>query len=319
MTFQGMDSEIVRAYGRRLVVEADDAISRVEAIRNEMDTIRWTGPDQRLAWNNLVDVLGPLVREIEGIRVVGETVQANADDQDRCSDAQASGSTEAQYEMCREGSPRGEIANYLRALERVPKGKFGVVCLGGDPPRYVVLLRGVSDRISPSNQDWAGAAAAATDLSDPYSAAVAKVLDSLPPGAEVMMVAHSQGGMAAVNASAMTSANVQDIVSIGTGGYKLDHLPSDVNLTAIENSGDLVPAVIRVGQFVSDPISAASELIGSTPDNVNQYMFSDGRINPLHGFGASHDIETYIAYVEREGFYNKEFAGDFESITYYDG
>lgn len=52
------------------------------------------------------------------------------------------------------------------------------------------------------------AAAAAAESSDPYSVAVAKVLDSLPEGAEVMMVAHSQGGIAAVNASTMTTARM---------------------------------------------------------------------------------------------------------------
>lgn len=129
-------------------------------------------------------------------------------------------------------------------------GDVAVVTLVGKPPRYVVLLPGIH-RILPGAdvQDGQGAARALLAATSAYTRAVGRALDAagVPVGAAVLLVGHSQGGIAAMDLAGDPGFNgprvrVTHVVAAGSPiTDKAVVAGSGTRVLSLENSHDLVP------------------------------------------------------------------------------
>ena len=122
-----------------------------------------------------------------------------------------------------------------------------------------------------------------TTTSDLGLAAAEKAMAAagIPPGAPVMLVGHSQGGMAAAHLAAdpdfQGGYDVQHVVTAGSPTAQVPHVPSNTQLLSLENSGDLVP--LTDGE--------------DNPDEPNRTtVVFDGRTGSI---GENHSMDTYAA------------------------
>lgn len=180
---------------------------------------------------------------------------------------------------CRaEDAPASSMAGYMEKLTKLEPGELQIVRIDGDPPRFVVLMKGI-DGFEPSNWD----SQHRTDLQGaafekfgsrhgPWAEAVKTALadamkDDIAAGRtpEVMLMGHSGGGIAAANLAADPSFNaalggdykVTDVVIAGSGVVeKLDTIPGQTNVLMLHHSTDFVANAIQ------NPDTAPSALRG---------------------------------------------------------
>jgi hypothetical protein len=159
-------------------------------------------------------------------------------------------------------APHSLADAYMRIQQLAP-GQVEVIPITGPDgvTRYLVLLRGVEPKpfdsgVNATVNSLQQAAKGSRQSSDAYSRAVlaAMVSAGVPPGAEVMLVGHSQGGITAMNLAADPRVNgtrglyrVSRVVTAGSPvGNKRVVPGSGTTVLSIENAGDIVPELDAV-------------------------------------------------------------------------
>jgi len=165
-------------------------------------------------------------------------------------------------------------------------GEIDIQRIGeGDDARYIVNL--------PGTDSWGDDPGDARDLTGnlqlvagqdtAYTRGIMEAMAAagIPPGAPVMLVGHSQGGMAAAHLAAdpdfQSGYDVQHVVTAGSPTAQVPHVPSNTQMLSLENSGDLVP--LTDGE--------------DNPDEPNRTtVVFDGRTGSI---GENHSMDTYSA------------------------
>lgn len=116
--------------------------------------------------------------------------------------------------------------------------------------RYVVLLRGMHTQFNPSVNNPAQAVKSSVQDQDAFSRAVAQAVQmaGVPAGSQIMVVGHSQGGIAAMNLAGNPDFNgpggryqVTNVVAAGSPiGNKVLPQGATTKALSIEHNGDLV-------------------------------------------------------------------------------
>lgn len=139
--------------------------------------------------------------------------------------------------------PAPTLADLYGRIASLAPGEMEVApVLGADGAvRYVVLLRGMEPSLNPTLNTPAQAVRSSRLPSDSYSRAVAAAMEraGVPPGSEVMLVGHSQGGITALNVAAAGAYRVTHVVV--AGAPIANKRAPDAQVLAIEHQGDLVP------------------------------------------------------------------------------
>ncbi|MCW2503589.1 MAG: hypothetical protein JWO79_1873 [Actinomycetia bacterium] len=167
------------------------------------------------------------------------------------------------------GGPDPSIHGLFARLGTLPRGEVEIVpVLGADGvPRYVVLLRGIDPAPNPTLNSAAQAVQTSDRRSDAYSRSVAAALRlaGVPPGAELMLVGHSQGGIAAMNLAADPRWHVTHVLAAGSP-ISNKRVPPGTRVLRVENRGDPVPLLDgdrESGAYVFGPPPRLSHLLSS--------------------------------------------------------
>lgn len=119
----------------------------------------------------------------------------------------------------------------------------------GDDVRYVVLLPGTDDMGTLPWTQGDDARDLGTNLrslggeSTVHTRGVEEAMRRAGVGADdpVLLVGHSQGGMAAAQIAAGGEFRVEQVLTLGSPLAQVEHLPAGVQVTSLENERDLVP------------------------------------------------------------------------------
>ncbi len=176
----------------------------------------------------------------------------------------------------------GSLQHDGRILVQTVRGPDGV-------ERYVVQLPGMQlgDPSFESPQDLPGAIRNTQLPDSSYTKAVQQAMRQagVPEGAEVMLVGHSQGGVAAMNLAQDPAFNggryrVTDVVAVGAPvDQKTVPYGSGTDVVTVTNDRDIVPALDGRGPGSPDPVVA-----GRTEIRV---------ISPGVGLRQSHGLDVY--------------------------
>jgi len=106
--------------------------------------------------------------------------------------------------------------------------------------RYLVLLRGMEPSLNPT-LNTPGQAVKSSRGADAHTRAVAAAMRraGVPPGAELMLAGHSQGGITAMNLAAAGGYRVTHVVTAGSP--IANKRAGRARVLALEHQGDLVP------------------------------------------------------------------------------
>lgn len=191
----------------------------------------------------------------------------------------ASGGATAWAAAAAGNSTAGEMStsSYLKELAALKPGEIALRDLGDG--KYVLLLRGMEVRSLGDNGPVQVGADYAGGLSS-YQVRIRALLDSLPDGSEVGVIAHSQGGLAA-----MEVADHEAITHLLVLGSPIDHksVPPGVHVLAVENRDDEVPyldawPLAETAEALSDPRRLAVSVLPLAPLTVPLYdsLVGDG-------------------------------------------
>ncbi|HEX3731593.1 MAG TPA: hypothetical protein VHU91_01515 [Mycobacteriales bacterium] len=147
------------------------------------------------------------------------------------------------------------LGGLLARLGTLKDGQVEVLRVGGGTSdRYVVLIRGVASLTGPSPNSMIDAIRGQAFGSSAHSSGVLSAMRKagIPPGSEVMLVGHSQGGITAMNLAADPRVNAfagglgyVRIVDVVAAGSPIDgkRIPAETRLLAMHNLGDVIPAL----------------------------------------------------------------------------
>jgi hypothetical protein len=145
------------------------------------------------------------------------------------------------------GDPLPAAPSLAQSYERIRylrPGEVEVVpVLGADGViRYLVLLRGMEPSLNRTVNTPPQAVRSSRLGADAYSRGITAALRTagIPPGSQLMLVGHSQGGAAAMNVAAGGPYRVTHVVTAGSPIANKRPAPG-VRVLAVENQGDLVP------------------------------------------------------------------------------
>ncbi len=143
-------------------------------------------------------------------------------------------------------APADGLAALLGVVDSVSDARhpstMALLRVSDHPPRYILCLPGL--------QDAAGADSAAADLPgalatltghSAYIRGAVSILTGLPPGSQVLLVGHSQGGMVAEAVGARGRVGNATISGVVTAGSPLLASSVPVPYLALENVSDPVP------------------------------------------------------------------------------
>lgn len=155
--------------------------------------------------------------------------------------------------------------------QRLKPGEFEILKVSDNPPRYIVNLRGIDWTLADPwqqehLQDLESAQRARLYGDDDYAARVKLEMQraGIPPGAEVMIVGHSYGAIAAMNiakdhtfnqpgndsSSGAYHVQVTHVMAAGAGLRDwVDDPPQGTNVMMVINRNDLVAQGVQVGDF----------------------------------------------------------------------
>ncbi len=155
--------------------------------------------------------------------------------------------------------PVRDLAGSLQGIAELPDrsgaGREDVIALtqlSGEPPRYRLELPGLSSVLPTANpMTLPGSVAAELSRSSAYSRGVQRALDlaGVPKGAQVFLVGHSEGGIAAVNLAADPAFNGRRcaVTHVVTAGAPVDGKPrpaaDTTSVLSLQNVHDLVPGL----------------------------------------------------------------------------
>ncbi len=182
-----------------------------------------------------------------------------------------------------DGSIRS-LSGYMDELSKLPEGTMRIIRIEGDPPRYVVLMKGIDGFERPLDSyrtDLADAVAERFSKGGAWGDAVKTALadamkDDIAAGKhpQVMLMGHSGGGIAAANLAADPSFNaaiggkynLTDVVIAGSGvADKIDRIPVGTNVLMLHHSTDVVANAIQnpaTAAAVGAPGLVRGEVVG---------------------------------------------------------
>jgi hypothetical protein len=140
---------------------------------------------------------------------------------------------------------RPTIGDLYTRLETLAPGEVELAAVTGADGvvRYVVLLRGMEPTLNPTVNTLGQAVKSSNRHVDAYSRAVSHAIAraGVPAGADLMLVGHSQGGIAAMNlAASLRGYRVSHVVTAGSPVAN-KALGAGTTVLRIENRGDPVP------------------------------------------------------------------------------
>lgn len=306
----GMNIEQVEELGRFLKQNGEALQQMATAIDSRVRSSSWTGPDaDRFGgdwWPKHRAQIAATAREIDGL---GQSALNNAAEQQRASGAggalSPAGGSGGVAPVCTVPDnisariPNGSHAatsEYLSEIQRLSPGEMAYRRVSdGPPPRYIVMLRGV-DLKSNGPNDPLNVVQDGIGMDSEYQRQIREMLSRLPADAEIGVIGHSQGGIAAVEV-AQGDHRIKDILTLGS---PVDEHPirKGVNHLSIVNSADYVPklepsAVLSAhlraaGQHgAADAVSDAGNIV-SQRNSINEISFS----TPSGSSGVKHGIMT---------------------------
>ena len=176
-----------------------------------------------------------------------------------------------------------DLAGWFSRVDAVPEGSIAVTALGNG--RWVVQLPGIhSFGPAPDPQDLPDAAQVLETGHSAYERSVvqALALACVPPGAQLMLVGHSQGGIVAAALArdpAVTSRwRVTHVVTAGSPVSRIP-VPAGTSLLEVDNDDDLVP-----------DLDAARSHDGDGGDRtVLRFHSEHGSVGADHGLAQSYE------------------------------
>lgn len=252
----GMNPAEVQQLGSALQAAAQELRAKQRLIDQVVHSAHWTGPDADLFvrrwWPEKRSRLQALATDLEGF---GQSALNNASEQLQVSSVAGGGamsgggnppafnSTDRDRNAIWKRIPDGSHAttsDYVSEITHLKPGEIAVRKVDdGPPPRYVVMLRGLDMGSSGSNDITSTLKDFSGHESD-YQREIRRVLGGLPPDAEIAMIGHSQGGIAAVEV-AQADDRIRDVLTLGSPIENRAIRPG-LNVLSIVNAYDPVPA-----------------------------------------------------------------------------
>lgn len=194
------------------------------------------------------------------------------------------------------------LAGYLEMIPKTPERcTIAKVDNGSGTPAYVVIVRGMELKSVGVNGAVEAGASVLTG-NDPYTQALKQaMLTEIPPGANVMLIGHSQGGAAVANLAADPSLNGRrfTVTHVVTAGSPSEgkQIPASTRVLRVENHDDFVP-----------------DLDGYRPTRGQKYEFTEGSSD-------DHAAKTYATEMKSKGFLTSGQYQEFAAGTdkYYSG
>ncbi|MCD9143158.1 hypothetical protein [Streptomyces albireticuli] len=189
----------------------------------------------------------------------------------------------------------GGVTGHLRNLAAIGNDGRMIVQRVKAPDgvtRYVVLLPGMALGLprNPTPQDLVGAVTAVGRNDSPYTRAVRKALAlTVPDGAEIALVGHSQGGIAAMNLTELGEVNdrwrLARVVAVGSPiDFKRPRDPR-TKVVSLVNEHDVVPNL--------EGRSPAS--VFPVPADWLEFTWVD----PTHDFPQCHNVDVYAQSLDK--------------------
>ncbi len=295
----GMNLAEVEELGNYLRASGRELIDSLLRINSELDGASWVGSDaetfKEVWWPEHLIALKRVANDLEGF---GQSALNNAQEQRNVSStggtsgpAPGAPSNPAYMETDRSEStiahriPNGSHAStsdYVSEIQHLREGEIAVRQVSdGPPPRYVVMLRGMGHPIYGGSHDLVSTVADGLGVPSDYKHEIDAVLDGLGD-AEIALIGHSQGGIAAVELAELSEHNITHVLTMGSLVSGRD-IPDSVSVLSVENNADLVPLLDL------DPLRVFES------DRIQTVGFNSGALMPLSG----HDIATdYLPAVE---------------------
>lgn len=289
MSTVGADVDQMRAAAKRLTEAADQLQSSVKGLNTVVSNPSiWRGNDAeqfRSEWKS--QSVGSMNSAISALRSGADALRRNADQQEAASRADGGAMTASNggaASECYEQSANG-LTDLWKEIQDTPNGwdptgpdmsgyRVQRVMVDG-VEKYIVYIGGT---VLAGTQNWGANVSA---ISGRLDDAQVKALERLiPPGAEVMLVGYSQGGIDAQNIAESGRLNVKQIVTFGSP------IRNDINIPAIhlQDSADVVTS--------SSAVNPTLYSSGSQSRNDNVEVFQS-KPHLLTVFGIGEHIGGY--------------------------
>lgn len=205
--------------------------------------------------------------------------------------------------------------------ERMGQDEFEILRVSDNPPRYIVNLPGVEFSLrDPWEQDHLrdlrGASAARLTGNDAYAERIKLEMQraGVPPGAEVMLVGHSYGAIAAMNVAKDHSFNqpgnsesegpyhvqVTHVLAAGAGLTDwIDDPPKGTNVLMAVNRNDVVASGIQQGDMGMphyNPLDGPRAVINDVFDVTDPHSTDHGEGRVVMEFSANAGPPLYHHY-----------------------
>jgi hypothetical protein len=301
---QGMNIAEVESLGSTLRQSADDIARYATMLDKLVQSAPWQGataskfktqwwPQQRARLSQIqVDIRG-----------FGQSATNNAADQRRASEAfnlttpfwmshlPASFAGGLDRQVVARPEPRiVSFSEFFNRQERLGQNEFEILKVSDHPPKYIVNLPGIEfGWRDPWEQDHLrdlrGASEARLTGYDAYADRVKSEMQraGIPAGADVMLVGHSAGSIAAMNIAKDSSFN-QPGNSSSTGDYH-------VQVTHVLAAG----AGLR--DWIDDPPKGTNVLMAINRNDVVADVIQDGDLGRLNGptlYSSAHGVVNDI-------------------------
>ena len=286
-----------------------------QSLQRSLSSTPWAGTDAEAFAQRWTTYRASLVGASQILESLSERMAAQANEQRQASASTGSSSTfaathghpantdspDTSSAKWRDEKTSFDVSSYMERINKIPHGSFEVIQISAHPPKYAVMLPGIETSLEhPLSNDTKRDLNAAMPARlfgtehDLYAQRVEQELQRLgvPVGAEVMLVGHSYGAIAAMNIASDTSFN-----ATGTDASHGYH----VNITHVITGGaglrdmlDAPPAHTKVLMTINR-FDGAAETIQEVREPTH-FTTSDSRI--IHEFNArggivGHDVHAY--------------------------
>lgn len=160
---------------------------------------------------------------------------------------------------------RASASEYVEYMTGLQPGEIALRQVSVDPPRYVLMLRGLDVKsLDPAaNNSWTSTLAEYMGIDSPYQVRIRELLASVPDDAAIAVIGHSQGGLAAMELAERDS-RVQSLLIMGSPIDGKTMPPHVKNALFLEASRDPVPRLDSADPLDGNP-NWAEQVIRSTP------------------------------------------------------
>lgn len=161
---------------------------------------------------------------------------------------------------------RGKLSAWYEAVALLKPGEFAIVKISNNPPRFVVLLRGIDGVSASHSQDMMGAARDFLSGRGLYTQRVREAIErTVPKGSQLILAGHSQGGIVA-NRLVPHLRSAYTVSHVISAGSPVDHIDT--------YAGTKYVSIVEKQDPVTGLDSAYDHLAGSADELVD---ILDGR------------------------------------------